>query len=191
MKDNKIAEVLIKLRKENNFTQSDLANKLDVSFQAVSKWERGENLPDAYSLIEIAKTYGITVDEILKGELNKRQVKKGLSKTIRSVLITLGFALLMIAPIPYLTADQFNSSGNIIAALITSMLGISILLFVFLEINQHKELTETRRDEIRKDNIVYGFCAFIFLGAGLIWGLWHVAWIIFILGYAVTLILKK
>jgi|LGOV01.1.fsa_nt_gb transcriptional regulator with XRE-family HTH domain len=191
MKDNKIAEILIELRKEYKFTQSDLAEKLDVTFQAVSKWERGENLPDAYTLIELAKIYHITVDEILKGELNQKKEKKGMNKTLRSLLITIGIVFLMIAPIPYFTSADGDGNGYLIATLITSVLGIVILLFVVLEATQHREISERSKEDIRIDNIVYSTCAVIFLGTGLIWGLWYVSWIVFILGYVVTLILKK
>ena len=189
MKNNKIADVLIQLRKENGFTQSNLAEKLDVSFQAVSKWERGENLPDAYSLIEIAKVYGITVDEILKGELNEKVKKEGLSNRVRNILFTLGILFLMISPIPYFTDFGGDSKGWLIATFLIAIVGIAILVFTGLEMGSHSN--QKSKEETRIENIVYGICAAIFLGTGLLWGLWHVGWIVFILGYVATLILYK
>lgn len=191
MKDNKIAELLIKLRKEKGFTQADLADKLDISFQAVSKWERGENLPDAFLLIEIARIYGITVDEILKGECIKIDEKKGLSNRVRNLLLTLGIAFLLISPIPIFTDSRVDSSGWLIASLLTGMFGIVILVFVGLEMGRNRERTYKSKEETRIDNIVYGTCAAIFLATGLIWGLWYVGWVVFILGYVTTLILNK
>lgn len=191
MKDNKIAELLIKLRKEKGFTQTDLADKLDISFQAVSKWERGENLPDAFLLIEIARIYGITVDEILKGECIKIDEKKGLSNRVRNLLLTLGIAFLLISPIPIFTDSRVDSSGWLIASLLTGMFGIVILVFVGLEMGRNRERTYKSKEETRIDNIVYGTCAAIFLATGLIWGLWYVGWVVFILGYVTTLILNK
>jgi DNA-binding XRE family transcriptional regulator len=192
MKENNIPNLLINLRKEKGFTQSDLADKLDISFQAVSKWERGENLPDAYTLLALAKIYGITVDEILNGKLIERKKKSRLSRRLINIIMTIGVALLMISPIPYLirTSDDL-SSGNIIASLITVVLGVSLLVFAGLEMDRGSRRTLKSKDEIRIDNIVYSICVVIFLGAGLIWQLFHVAWIVFILGYAVTLIFKK
>ncbi len=59
------SESLKRLRKERDLTQEMLAAFLGVSFQAVSKWERGESYPDIELLPEIAKYFGVTVDDLL------------------------------------------------------------------------------------------------------------------------------
>lgn len=56
---------LIRLRKEKGLSQEELADKLSVSRQAVSKWERGEALPDTDNLIRLAKLYNVSIDEIV------------------------------------------------------------------------------------------------------------------------------
>ncbi|XMB85812.1 helix-turn-helix transcriptional regulator [Mycoplasmatota bacterium WC44] len=48
MKLERIGNYIAKKRKKREFTQEQLGEKLGVSYQAVSKWERGENLPDSY-----------------------------------------------------------------------------------------------------------------------------------------------
>ncbi len=53
------------LRKERNMTQMELADKLGISFQAVSNWERGNTMPDISKLPELAEIFQVTVDEIL------------------------------------------------------------------------------------------------------------------------------
>lgn len=55
------------LRKQHGWSQKELADKLNVSFQAVSKWERGENLPDSSILLYLAKLLNTTADKILSG----------------------------------------------------------------------------------------------------------------------------
>lgn len=55
------------LRKEKGLTQNDLGERLGISFQAVSKWERGETLPDTGILLDLADVLGTTVDCILTG----------------------------------------------------------------------------------------------------------------------------
>ena len=55
------------LRKEKGLTQNDLGERLGVSFQAVSKWERGETLPDTAILPDLANALGTSVDFILSG----------------------------------------------------------------------------------------------------------------------------
>ena len=59
---------ICKLRKENNLTQASLAEKLNISNRTVSKWENGDGFPDITILPEIAKTLGVTVDELLSGQ---------------------------------------------------------------------------------------------------------------------------
>lgn len=60
-----VASNLIKLRQKAGMTQAELGEKLNYSDKTVSKWERGESIPDAYSLLRLAGIYGLTVDELL------------------------------------------------------------------------------------------------------------------------------
>ena len=62
---NVIADNLISLRKANKLTQLELAEKLNYSDKAISKWERGESLPDIVILKQLADMYGVGVDYIL------------------------------------------------------------------------------------------------------------------------------
>ena len=64
----KIANRLVELRKKNGLSQEELANKLGISRQAVSKWERAEASPDTDNLICLAKLYGISLDDLLNSD---------------------------------------------------------------------------------------------------------------------------
>lgn len=61
------AKRLFEYRKANGFSQEELAEKIGVSRQAISKWERSESSPDTDNLIALANLYGITIDELLNG----------------------------------------------------------------------------------------------------------------------------
>lgn len=63
-----IANRLVNLRKNNNLSQEALAEKLGISRQAVSKWERAEASPDTDNLILLARLYGVSLDELLQTE---------------------------------------------------------------------------------------------------------------------------
>lgn len=63
-----IANRLVQLRKGNNLSQEALAEKLGISRQAVSKWERAEASPDTDNLILLARLYGVSLDELLSTE---------------------------------------------------------------------------------------------------------------------------
>ena len=76
-----IADRLIKLRKKHGLSQEELADKLGLSRQAVSKWERAEASPDTDNLICLAKLYGVSLDELLSTDedvetIVKEQVKE-------------------------------------------------------------------------------------------------------------------
>ncbi len=63
----KIGKQIAILRKAKGITQAELGDRVNVSFQAVSKWERGEALPDAGILVELANVLETSVDNILTG----------------------------------------------------------------------------------------------------------------------------
>lgn len=68
MTDNKTGAFIASLRKEKGLTQVQLAEKLNVTDKAISRWETGKGLPEASLLIPLASTLGITVNELLTGE---------------------------------------------------------------------------------------------------------------------------
>ena len=65
----KLSDKLITLRKENGWSQEDFAEKLDVSRQAISRWENGTALPDAQNILQISKLFGVTADYLLNDDL--------------------------------------------------------------------------------------------------------------------------
>ena len=68
MDQNKIAEYIVKKRKEKGLTQKDVATKLHVSVSAVSKWERGLSYPDITLLEPLSLILDTSMVELLKGE---------------------------------------------------------------------------------------------------------------------------
>ena len=76
MDGRKIGKLIKELRKQNNLTQSDLSKKYGVTYQAVSKWENGINLPDISLLKEMSRDFNINIEDILEGEFNINKKKK-------------------------------------------------------------------------------------------------------------------
>ena len=69
------SENIKRLRKKRDLTQEGLADFLGVSFQAVSKWERGDSYPDIKMLPQIAAFFNVTIDELLGTDENQRSKK--------------------------------------------------------------------------------------------------------------------
>lgn len=87
MNTQKVAQQISALRKSKGITQSELGERVGVSFQAVSKWERGETLPDIAVLPDLAKVLETSIDNILlggekqveyKGKISVSDMKAGL-----------------------------------------------------------------------------------------------------------------
>lgn len=62
---NQLGANIVMYRKQNGLTQVGLAEKLNYSDKAVSKWERGESVPDVLTLVQLAELFGITVNDLL------------------------------------------------------------------------------------------------------------------------------
>lgn len=73
--DIKTADRLVELRKAYGYSQEALSEKLGVSRQAISKWERGESSPDTDNLIALAEVYGLSLDELLNCEKEFKKLK--------------------------------------------------------------------------------------------------------------------
>lgn len=74
MNINMIARYLQFLRKSHNYTQEDLAGKLGISRQAVSKWETGITIPNLEILLRISKLYHITINDILEPKIQPQRI---------------------------------------------------------------------------------------------------------------------
>lgn len=64
----KLSDKLIELRKEKGWSQEDFAERLDVSRQAISRWENGTALPDAQNILRISKLFNVTSDYLLNDD---------------------------------------------------------------------------------------------------------------------------
>ena len=69
-----------KIRMDLKLTQEQVAARLNVSRQAVSNWENDKNLPDIEMIIDISRTFGLSLDQLILGEDNKNDMAKKLIK---------------------------------------------------------------------------------------------------------------
>jgi len=65
----KIGRFIAACRKKANLTQMQLAEKLGITDRAISKWETGRSLPDSSIMLELCSIFGITVNDLLSGEV--------------------------------------------------------------------------------------------------------------------------
>lgn len=87
MNQEKIGKFIAQCRKEKNLTQLQLAEKLNMSDKAVSKWETGRGIPDASIMLELCSYLGINVNELLSGEhLKEEEYQKKADENILNIV---------------------------------------------------------------------------------------------------------
>ena len=86
MDQDKIGKFIYELRKSKNLSQYQLADMIPISRQAVSKWERGESVPDSQTLLQLSDIFDVTINELLTGERKNNNSIKDLEKTTLKIL---------------------------------------------------------------------------------------------------------
>ena len=91
MSNKTFGEMISSLRKERNMTQNDLAEKMNVTDKAVSKWERNLSCPDVNSIPKLAEILGVSVEELINAQT--KQDKGQIDDIINIALIGVGLAM--------------------------------------------------------------------------------------------------
>lgn len=193
-----IANRLYNLRKKHGLSQEELAERIGVSRQAVSKWERSESSPDTDNLIALSKIYGVTIDQMLNKETEEGDSSGDSNytkSTVSDTSYTVGYDSGQDAAIDEDDKKDFSLKGfpiAIVATIIFFVLGFAFGLWhpawiVFLMIpifNFYSGKKGERKSKGKK----YPWLSFpypilataIFLLIGFIWGGWIYAWLIFL-----------
>ena len=114
MNQEKIGKFIKKIRIKNNLSQNEFASRLGVTFQAVSKWENGKNLPDILTLKQISNEFNVNIDEIINGKQNKIRVDKLaiLNVILIVFVILLTFVLVFKNKNLIFSLNEIKSSNN-------------------------------------------------------------------------------
>lgn len=124
-----VSENLIFYRKANNLTQLQLAEKLNYSDKSISKWERGESLPDLFVLQSIADLFGITLNDLTQNKPHKKP-KHRVSRLLISLMY---FGLVwLIATIAFVVLGMLDLPGVSSAAWLSFIYAIPVSMIVLL-----------------------------------------------------------
>lgn len=77
-----LSEKIIMLRKKYGWSQEELAERLDISRQSVSKWESGASIPDLERIVGMSQLFGVTTDYLLKDEMEETEFADGMTPEI-------------------------------------------------------------------------------------------------------------
>ena len=93
MSNKSIGEMISSLRKEKGMTQNDLAEKMNVTDKAVSKWERNLSCPDINSIPKLAEILGTSVEDLLNAQVKKQTNK--IDDIVNIALIGVGICIIV------------------------------------------------------------------------------------------------
>lgn len=170
-----IANNITELRKAVPLTQAELAEKLNYSDKAVSKWERGESIPDVVVLKQIADMFGVTVDYLLEEKHDNYDLSKSVpfQKKKKHIIITaLSCALAFLIATIFFAILGIIGVSRIWLAYVYCVPVCSILLIVFNSIWGNK-----RHNYYYISLLVWSVLASIYLTIGD-----YSNWLIFIIG---------
>ena len=206
------ANRLFELRKKHNLSQEELAEKLGVSRQAVSKWERSEASPDTDNLIALAKIYNLSLDELIYGEKAERddeceaEINKDYSfnesddgedddafvfegklvldkPDVKSTKFWLEVPYPIICTALYLVFGFYNILG-----------GWHPTWIIFVTIPVYYSFTEAIYKRSFSDFAYPVLTAVVYLVLGCYFGNWHPSWIIFVtipIYYSIASVIDK
>ncbi len=198
-----LGEKLYALRREKHLSQEEVAEKLNVTRQTVSKWETNQSTPDFDKIAPLCALYGISADELLTGVKKEENVypenkeerklenqrKKALAIGIGILIYFIAIAWIMVS-IPVLRMNPISAS-----AIFLLICGVATFVIVYAAIvykEKKKDVKESRQDKFRKQVIeiasmitlvIYLFISFLTMA-------WHITWLIWIVYALVEEIIK-
>ena len=197
----KLADRLVELRKEHKLSQEALAEKLGLSRQSISKWERAEASPDTDNLIALAEVYGITLDELLgknepKAEKTEPQPTHQPTKKQLSAKQIKGKQNLKKAPLLFLGAIALYVGGGIILGLFWwALMWILFPLVLGYTFSALSMCFEDRKAlSILFSTLAATLLAVsLYIALGVTFHLWGIAWLIFLAipAYVYVRVIKK
>lgn len=188
-----LGEKLLDLRKEKHLSQEEVADKLNVSRQTVSKWETDQSTPDFDKIMPICELYGITTNELLTGKKTEKVPVDNLSK--RALGIGLGVLGYFISIVWIMVSVAYLNINPVLAAgIFILLIGISTFIVVYTGIVYKKEKKEKEsvNNSIYKQltSVLSVFTVAIYLLISFLTNAWHITWILWIIYALVCEIIK-
>lgn len=196
-----IGEKIQKLRKEGNYSQEEIANKLNVTRQTISKWETDQSTPDFDKIVPLCDLFGISTDEFLRGEItNKKTYSSGEEKNRHKSSIVVSFSVFLyfvsivwiIISTEYFKLNEALSVGGFL--LICSIPTVWLIYHFMNNSKSDEEVEKIKQKENKYVEAINFILAMVALGVYLLISFatsaWHITWIIWLIYAAVTKIVE-
>lgn len=195
-----IGEKLFELRKEKNLSQEEVAEKLNVTRQTVSKWETNQSTPDFDKIIPLCELFGIGAEELLTGKkpqekqeniLEEPQIEKGMTKEearrkSAEVVSTSVFICVIAVALFTVAVATLNFDPVIATAMFLVAIGFASARLVrhYMSVPKFEETKEEAKEKeiVKQMNGIIGtFCTVLYFIVSFTTMAWHVTWIIFVI----------
>lgn len=197
-----IGERLYELRKGKKLSQEEVADKLNVTRQTISKWETNGSLPDFDKIKPLCELYEITADELLTGEkketeeqpLNKQEIKKERAQGIAAGVLFYFIAIVWImisVPVLFINPIVASAIFILLCGIATYKIIYTCMVYKKDKVKaekQEKAETNTKMKSINK--IIDILALIIYLFVSFTTMAWYITWIIFIIAELVKEIVK-
>lgn len=201
-----LGERLLEYRTKSNMSQDTLAEKLGVTRQTISKWETDQSTPDFNKILPLCEVYGITTDELIKGE-KKEQTIDSDSKTYaekrnkqKATVISTSVFLYCVGTfsLPYMIEGlKYEESHAVMFTMLLWTIATVMLIYFFVSHPRPKEEVEEKilKDEKNlKERRITEIVALVFLIIYLLvsftTGAWYITWIIWLV-FAISSVIIK
>ena len=202
-----LGEKLFELRKAKNLTQDEVAEKLNVTRQTVSKWETNQSTPDFDKIVPISELFEIGVEELLTGKvkeendqakeeikekvLTKQEAKEKSAKVVSGSIFIyiLAVALIMILiPVKHVNPIVASSIFLILIGWATAR-----IIKNYMSMPKFEKTKEEKKEEkiIKQINGIIGsICVALYFIVSFTTMAWHITWVIFIINGLICQVVK-
>jgi transcriptional regulator with XRE-family HTH domain len=193
----KLGERLFEYRKKKGLSQEEVASKLNVTRQTISKWETDQSLPDFDKIVPICELFGITTAELLKGEKEesiiinsdlKYKKEKALIMSISIFLYFLSIIWIILA------SELFNINDGLIVSIFMFICAVATIIMIYYFIaNDHSRKEIKKKENKKLKDILYItsiLFLIIYLTVSFITFAWHITWMIWLIYSLVVSIIK-
>lgn len=158
-----IGERIYELRRKNSMSQEDLAEKMNVSRQSISKWESSQSVPEVERIIQLSNIFNVSTDWILKGENSKKQKSqsnKNNLKSVQTVSTALNYTGFVIGA--FILFEK-QAVWSVAVPIVFSILSLAIYFAVYSDSENTNEKKQSLNTFIKVNIFIFSFWILLFI----------------------------
>lgn len=158
-----IGERIYELRRKNSMSQEDLAEKMNVSRQSISKWESSQSVPEVERIVQLSNIFNVSTDWILKVENSKKQKSQSNKNNLKSVQ-TVSTALNYIGfVIGAFILFEKQAVWSVAVPIVFSILSLAIYFAVYSDSENTNEKKQSLNTFIKLNIFIFAFWILLFI----------------------------